>query len=147
MSTVWTRITKGLKAQSLTRADLGRAIDVSDQTLYNWSKRGVPASHYAAIARVLRCSIEQLIGEDELPAQEPVADVGPDYSKRASDIAATFDELKDPEVRRKAYSTVMALLQMAKAGQQAPADPPAPTPTPKSRQPAPEPTRARRHSR
>lgn len=138
MSTVWSRITKGLKAQNMTRADLGRTIEVSDQTLYNWSKRGVPASHYAAIARVLRCSIEQLIGEDEQPTPEQLVDEGPDYSKRASDIAAMFDELSDPEVRRKAYTTVMALLQMARAGQQ-PVSEPQPTPTPKSHQRAPAP--------
>lgn len=119
-SALWSRIARSLQVQNMTRADLGRAIDVSDQTLYNWSKRGVPASHYAAIARVLRCSIEQLIGEDEPAVQGLPVDAGPDYSKRASDIALAFDELTDQEVRRKAYSTLMVLLQMAKASQRLP---------------------------
>jgi hypothetical protein len=149
MSTTYSRIGKALKAQHMTWADLGRTIGVTDQVINNWSRREVPAKHHAAIARVLGWSIEHLLGEGEPPtAPQGMSAPEPSFTKRANDLATMFDELKDPAVRRQAYATVQAVLQMAKAGQQVPS-PPAlePTPTPKLLRHAPAPTPKRVRAR
>lgn len=61
-----TRIQERLNATGQTWADLGDALDASDQSLYYWRKKGVPKTHLATVASFLGCSIDWLItGERE----------------------------------------------------------------------------------
>lgn len=149
MPNVWVTIDNELHRMRSSWAKLARAIEVSDQTIWNWKKRQTVAlKKHPDIAAFLGWSIDQLLGlAPEPPRLRPIAAPAPEpvYTKRANDIAQMFDELKDDAVRKRAYATVVNILQMAKAGQRMPEpaappeiEPPTPAaPTPKTRAPAP----------
>ena len=119
MGAVWKIVDSELSRRRMPWAELGRAIGTTDQTMNNWSRRSIPASRYADIARAFGWTVEQVIGVAPAPAVAAAVSADPEatYSKRAHDIAGLFDQLKDPAVRQSAYAGVMILLQMAKAGQ------------------------------
>lgn len=135
MPDAWKVIDRELWRRRLNWAALGRSINASPQTMNNWRKLNkVPPSRYADIANFFGWTIEQVMGVAPAPntpperQAEPVEaapehSVEPVYTQRAHDIASVFDELKDPAVRQTAYTTVLAVLQMAKAGQRHPDDP------------------------
>lgn len=130
MANVWATVDRELHRRRLTWLDLKRALGLSDQALYNWKQRkAVPRARHPDVAAYLGWSVDQLLGlapEPKAPAV-PAVVAEPVYTKRANDIAAAFDELKDPQVRQRAYALVMGQLQMAKAGQRLQPEPP-PTP-------------------
>jgi hypothetical protein len=133
MASVWTTVDRELHRRRLTWLDLKKALSLSDQVLYNWKQRkAVPRARQPDVAAFLGWSVDQLLGlAPEPPRLPPVPVPAPEpvYTKRANDIARMFDDLKDDKVRQTAYSTVMNILQMAKAGQRLP-EPPAPEPPP-----------------
>lgn len=124
MASVWKIIDRELHRKRLKWADLAKALEVSDQVVNNWSRRGVPTARYADIATFLGFSVEELMGvapEPKRPAPAAVAaSPEPVYTKRANDIAKMFDELKDPDVRRQAYGAIQLTLQMAIKSQRLP---------------------------
>lgn len=66
-STEATRIQERLTATNRTWGDLGNALDVAPQNLYNWRERGVPKHYLAPVAQFIDCSIEWLLtGRDRL---------------------------------------------------------------------------------
>jgi hypothetical protein len=143
MGDVWKIVSRELRRKHQSWAELGRAIGVTDQTIHNWKARNkVPPSRHLDIAGFLGWTVEQVTGHAPEPTKTtPAPAPEPVYTKRANDIARMFDELKDPEVRQKAYAGVQAILQMAKAGQHLPEPTPPATPTTeppaqKSRRPA-----------
>jgi hypothetical protein len=50
------------KAPDWRWSDLARAMGVTDQNIYNWRKRGVPAGRHKKLAQVLGVSIDALNG-------------------------------------------------------------------------------------
>lgn len=129
MSDSWKVIDRELWRRHLTWSSLGRDISVTDQVMSNWGRRGaIPASRYADIAKFFGWTIEQVMGVSPAPGAmleqqsghaelTPEHSVEPVYTQRAHDIASMFDELKDPAVKQMAYTTMKAVLHMAKAGQ------------------------------
>ena len=55
-------------SKGLSQAEFARRMDVSEQRMTNWKKRGMPSALYAKAAEVLGCSIEALL-RDGPPAR------------------------------------------------------------------------------
>ncbi|KXS55293.1 MAG: Uncharacterized protein AWU57_279 [Marinobacter sp. T13-3] len=65
------RIQERLDRRGLSWSDVGDALDVTDQKLYYWRKKGVPKQHLPALARFLGCSIDWLLtGQADTPDAE-----------------------------------------------------------------------------
>lgn len=62
MDSTWHRIDDELSARGKNWAWLARQLETSDQTVHNWSTRGVPTRRHADIAQVLGWSVDQLLG-------------------------------------------------------------------------------------
>ena len=125
MSTVWKTIDNELHRRRMTWAALGKIIGASDQVMHNWKARGdIPRKRFESIAPVFGWTLDRLVGMSPVmpQADEPIVQER-EFTKRASNLAELFDELKDPDVRRKVYSTMISFLQMAKASQQQPPSP------------------------
>lgn len=126
MTTVWKTVDNELHRRRMTWAALGKIIGASDQVMHNWKARGdIPRKRCEAIAPVFGWTLDRLVGMSTVTpqAEEHIAQER-EFTKRASDLAELFDELKDPDVRRKVYTTMMGFLQMAKASEQVPSPKP-----------------------
>lgn len=114
MVAVWDRIDAELTRRKMTWADLGRAIDATDQVMHNWKSRGVPAKRHKAIAGALGWTVDRLVADDWTPEQPPSEGVGAhpvahDLSLNRRDDAPVRIEwdriLKDPLKRE--FQTTM----------------------------------------
>jgi AcrR family transcriptional regulator len=56
-----------LRANRMASAAFAEAVGVSPQSFSNWRTRGVPARHYAKIAKILGMSVEDLLGTTGKP--------------------------------------------------------------------------------
>jgi phage repressor protein C with HTH and peptisase S24 domain len=61
MDEMLNRIEEKLSAKGWSWADFARALNTTDQRVYNWRKRGVPKSEADRIAKALGCSIDWLL--------------------------------------------------------------------------------------
>lgn len=59
------------RAKGWRQADLAARIGVTDQSITNWKKRGLPADKLADAAQALGCSVDMLLGRSS-PAEAPI---------------------------------------------------------------------------
>ena len=59
---IWKRVDKRLRAKNSEWKDLGEAIGCTASRMGNWSKRGIPAKHHAAIAAFFGEPVEWVLG-------------------------------------------------------------------------------------
>lgn len=85
---------KRAKARGLSQAKLARAMNVPNQHVTNWKRRGLPAAQYAAAAQAVECSIDQLLYRQP-PTSAPTP-VLPHRSVEAARFAAEWDKLHEP---------------------------------------------------
>ena len=71
-----------------TVADLGRFLGESDQTMHNWSVRGLPKTKILALAERVRCDAKWLMNGD--------GQISANYQYRAVAIAETGAEQMSP---------------------------------------------------
>ena len=56
------RLLRWAKADKLNQANLAKALGVTSQHITNWKSRGMPPEHHAKAARVVRRSVDELVG-------------------------------------------------------------------------------------
>ena len=100
---IWRRVDRELKRRRTTWAELGRAIEVSKQTLTNWKIRGIPAHAHIDIAESLGWSIDRLLGREEPPAPTPV------FSETALRAAILIDQQPEELDRRRGLAVLEQL--------------------------------------
>lgn len=91
MAALWDRIDSELTRRHQTWAELGRQIDATDQAMYNWKRRGVPASRHKAIADALGWSVDLMLSEDWTPVHH-AAEGAPMYGVAQDLIHPTFED-------------------------------------------------------
>lgn len=68
MNEILKRVEHMLSERGWTWAEFARALNTSDQRVYNWRKRGIPKSEADRIANILECSIDWLLtGKESKP--------------------------------------------------------------------------------
>jgi hypothetical protein len=91
MDSTWHRIDTELSTRKKNWAWLARELNTSDQTVHNWSARGVPSRRHADIARILGWSVDQLLGHE-------IREARPKYGQVNSAVAqpVILDEITVP---------------------------------------------------
>jgi len=56
----------------MNQSALARKLNVSPQDVTNWKKRGMPPEHYAAVAKAVNKTVDELIEPDELKQVDSV---------------------------------------------------------------------------
>lgn len=75
---VLARAQQAMQAKDWRWADLGRALDASDQRLNNWRSRGIPREMLPDVAAVLEVTVEWLrTGEDPKPTNPALLGASP----------------------------------------------------------------------
>lgn len=76
--TVFNRVIRKAQEKNWSQSDLAKHLGLLPQHVSNWKSRGVPPDRYEAIANVLDCSIDELLGRKKffadpssIPAQWP----------------------------------------------------------------------------
>lgn len=59
---VMREVVRRMDAQGITRPELVRALEISQQTFTNWRNRGIPPAAYQQLAEALGCSVDELLG-------------------------------------------------------------------------------------
>lgn len=82
------RIAQLRKDSSITQVQLAQVMEVSQQTVTSWEvgRRGVPVSAVPALARVLGCTVETLVGEKATPARRGPAPKLQQHMERISQL-------------------------------------------------------------
>lgn len=94
------------------RAWLARKLNVSQQSIYNWTRRGIPADMFAAVAKALDRSVDWVAGvapfdERSVPVLSPMA----------RKLAEEFDAIDGDHAQLVAFVRCLAIVHDARRGE------------------------------
>jgi hypothetical protein len=84
---------------------LGAQCDLKQTQMSNWGSRGIPATHYKAIAAAMGQSVDWLCGRADA-TQQFVSNLSP----MALKIAAEFDKIADPSQQIEAFAQIITII-------------------------------------
>lgn len=104
-SAEYERVASWLAEHGKTWKWLGAQCDLKQTQMSNWASRGIPASHYKAIAAAMGQSVDWLCGRTDAKAQDTA-----NLSPMALKIAAEFDKIADPGRQLEAFAQIITII-------------------------------------